>query len=215
MTLLATLLLASAFNGPPSPLPSRSPSLDVDEALFEDVARVLAHDASIAPTILGAYGPSTPALAARAGTFGVGLQVGTPTSLTLKFPGAQADFVLGIGVGFGYESFGPGRVVGLSLHGDYLFTLAQLVNNGTVHLDAYVGPGLWLVLGDRGYGYFGYYPYAVGIEYIGLGVRMPLGLSMGFATAPLEIYLELDPALFVFPGVGGFLGASLGFRWYF
>lgn len=144
---------------------------------------------------------------------GVGLQVGTPTALTFKFgAGGGANIVLGVGLGFGYDRFGA---FGLSLHGDYLFTLATLVNNGTIRLDAYLGPGLWLTLFDRGYGYFGYVPYAFGVEYLGLGVRVPLGLSMRFHTAPIEIYLELDPALFVFPGVGGFIGASLGFRWFF
>ena len=53
------------------------------------------------------------------------------------------------------------------------------------------------------------------MDYFGLGVRVPLGLAMSFEAAPVEVYLELDPAIFVFPGVGGFLGASLGFRWFF
>lgn len=209
MLLIASLaLVASSL-----PTPDAAPRLNLDAGLLDDVTELLAREqTSLAPTVLAAYGPST--AAQKAGkSLGIGLQVGTPTALTLKFPGSgNADIVLGIGVGLGYESFGRG--FGLSLHGDYLFTLASLVNNGTIDLSAYIGPGLWLTFFDRGYGYFGNYYYA-GVDYVGLGVRVPLGLAMSFATAPIEIYLELDPAIFVFPGVGGFLGASLGFRWFF
>jgi hypothetical protein len=208
MMLLASLALAASL----SPL-SNAPRLSVDRDLLDDVADVLAREqTSLAPSLLAAYGPEV--ASQKAGkSIGIGLQVGTPTALTLKFPGSgNADIVLGIGVGLGYENFG--RSFGLSLHGDYLFTLASLVNNGTIDLSAYIGPGLWLTFFDRGYGYFGNYYYA-GINYVGLGVRVPLGLAMSFATAPIEIYLELDPAIFVFPGIGGFLGASLGFRWFF
>ena len=40
-------------------------------------------------------------------------------------------------------------------------------------------------------------------------------MNARFASAPVEVYLELDPALFVFPGVDLFIGAALGFRWFF
>jgi hypothetical protein len=147
---------------------------------------------------------------------GVGLQVGTPTALTFKFgAGANTNIVLGIGLGFGYDGF-AGRFFGLSLHGDYLFTLVTLVNNGTIDLTAYVGPGLWLTLFNAShYNYFNGVVIATGEDLIGIGARLPLGLNLRFGAAPIEIYLELDPALFVFPYVGGFIGASLGFRWFF
>lgn len=208
MMFLASIALAASL----STAASNAPRLAVDRDLLEEVADVLAREqTSLAPSLLAAYGPEV--ASQKAGkSIGIGLQVGTPTALTLKFPGSgNADIVLGIGVGLGYENFGR---FGLSLHGDYLFTLASLVNNGTIDLSAYIGPGLWLTFFDRGYGYFGNFYYA-GIDYVGLGVRVPLGLAMSFATAPIEIYLELDPAIFVFPGVGGFIGASLGFRWFF
>jgi hypothetical protein len=206
MMFLASLALAASLS-------PNAPRLAVDHGLLDEAAMLIAREqTSLAPSLLAAYGPEV--ASQKAGkAIGVGLQVGTPTALTLKFPGSgNADIVLGIGVGVGYVDFG--RAFGLSLHGDYLFTLASLVNNGTIDLSAYIGPGLWLTFFDRGYGYFGNYYYA-GINYVGLGVRVPLGLNLSFATAPIEIYLELDPAIFVFPGVGGFLGASLGFRWFF
>ena len=83
-------------------------------------------------------------------------------------------------------------------------------------LTFYAGVGLWVAIGDNGYGFVSNgRPYFYGISSFGVGVRVPLGLSLSFAAAPVEIYLELDPALFVFPGVDFGVGASLGFRWHF
>lgn len=206
MSFVASFALAAALSAP-------APALAVDRALLDEAASFLAREqAGLAPLMLDAYGPSV--ATQKAGkSIGIGIQVGYPTALTLKFPGSgNADIVLGLGFGFGgYDRFGR---FGLSIHGDYLFTVASLVNNGTIDLSAYVGPGIWVIIGDRGNGYFGYYPYTR-VDYFGLAVRVPLGLAMSFAAAPIEVYLELNPALFVFPGIGGDLGASLGFRWFF
>jgi hypothetical protein len=151
---------------------------------------------------------------------GVGLQVGTPTALTLKFGmGGNANLVLGVGL-FVNPFHGYAQFSGLSLHGDYLFTLATLVNNGTIDLTAYLGPGLWLNLfAYNGFAYgigygAGYYYFNGGFPFAILG-RLPIGLNLRFDAAPIEVYLELDPALLVFPGVDFFIGASLGFRWFF
>lgn len=142
---------------------------------------------------------------------GIGLQIGTPTAVTVKLPTAGADVVVGIGAGYAFNRRG---FIGLSLHGDYLLTVAQLTATPDFNVTAYLGPGIWVTLFTGGYGYgFGYY-YTFN-DFIGLGARFPLGANVRFNTAPVEVYLELDPALFVFPGVDIFLGASLGFRWFF
>jgi len=143
---------------------------------------------------------------------GLGLQVGSPTSLTLKFAGLQQNgFVVGVGSGFANS----GRFLpNLSLHVDYLFHVATLVRNADVALTAYVGPGLWLALGAYGYG-FGNYQYGLYPFPLGIGVRVPMGLSMAFNAAPVELYLELDPALFIVPPADFGVGASLGFRYHF
>jgi hypothetical protein len=87
---------------------------------------------------------------------------------------------------------------------------------GDVNVTAYVGPGLWLTLFTGGYGYGvpGNFYYSRE-TFLGLGVRFPIGVNARFSAAPVEVYLELDPALFVFPGVDLFVGAALGFRWFF
>ena len=147
---------------------------------------------------------------------GLGIQFGFPTSLTLKVGGAHDNgWAFGLGAGFGYErGFAPS----LSLHGDYQLHLATLVRTGDLSLTAYVGPGLGLGLfGTGGYGFYNagsYIPGSFG-TFFALGVRCALGLSMAFSMAPVEIYLEATPAVFVFPVIAPALGGSLGFRYYF
>ncbi len=142
---------------------------------------------------------------------GMGLQAGFPSALTLKIGKAHDNgLAFGIGAGFGYRNFLPS----LSLHGDYQLHLATLVRTGDLALTAYVGPGLWLALFGTGYGVFNQPVYAP-ITFFGVGVRMSLGLSMALSMAPLELYLELTPTVFVFPALDPGLGWSLGFRYYF
>lgn len=213
---LATLLCVLA------PRAAQAESLGLDADLMQDVAALINNEASAAPqsalvpplgfevsshTLAGAG--SSPA----GKTFGIGLQLGAPTALTIKYMLAPTQgIVVGVGAGFAVRNaFG----VGLSLHADYLFHLAELVRNDTVALSFYLGPGLWVSLFNGGYGlgYVGYY-YGGSFALFGIGARLPLGLSLAFAAAPIELYLELDPALFVFPGVDFGLGASIGFRFY-
>ena len=81
--------------------------------------------------------------------------MGTPTALTLKLPTAGADIVLGIGTSYAHyrRSF-----LGLSIHADYLLTVATLACPADVNVTAYLGPGIWLTLFDGAYGYgVGYY----------------------------------------------------------
>jgi len=195
-------------------------SLDVD-GLGEVAQSIARHtnDASIAPLWIPVPmqnkggGGGAKSLPPQLSGVGLGFQVGAPTAITIKFAGVQEDgIVFGIGAGFGY---GRNFSTSLSLHLDYLFHLATLVRTDQVALTAYAGPGLWLTLFGGGYGFgYGYY-YAPGIAFFGLGIRVPVGLSMSFSGAPLEIYLELDPAVFVFPGLDVGVGGSLGFRWHF
>lgn len=203
---------------------ARAEPLQVDAALLRDAASLLQQEAASEAAAALPWAELVPAQnrsgantsGGRSGSgVAVGLQVGTPTALTFKF-GAEkgAHFVLGVGAGFGFRDLAR---FGLSLHGDYLFTVATLVNNGTISLDAYIGPGVWITLFNdaKYYGYFGGPVYGYGIDFFGLAARVPLGLSMQFTAAPIELYLELDPAIFVFPLIDGFIGASLGFRWQF
>ena len=69
--------------------------------------------------------------------------------------------------------------------------------------------------GDGRYGFYNGYVYGPLVPF-GVGVRGTLGLSMTFSKAPaVELYLELTPALFIFPAFDPGISWSLGFRYYF
>ena len=94
--------------------------------------------------------------------------------------------------------------------------IARGITGIEIHPGASIGPGLFIALFNaNSYGFgFGYY-YGGNYGLFGFGARMPLGLNLRFSAAPIEVYLELDPMLLVFPGVDFNIGASLGFRWFF
>lgn len=228
VVVVATLLMMA------SGARAEAPMLDVDSALLRGVIEsVIDNDQSMDHGAASAAIPLLLPMAAQnnnvsRGTpppqlsgIGLGLQVGAPTAITIKFAGLQANgFVLGVGAGFAYGrgnryyGYNAG-FASLSIHADYLWHLATLVSTGDVALTFYAGVGLWLSLFGNGYGYGLVNPYYRNSAYFGVGVRVPLGLSMAFAQAPIELYLEADPAIFVFPGIDFGLGASLGFRWHF
>lgn len=213
-----------------TPLAARAESLTIDQDLLAAAGRLIAENTQAStslPQFLdqmeAANHSHTDEGSSSSGILtgvGVGIQVGAPTALTFKFGmGGNANLVLGVGL-FTNFFHGYGQFEGLSLHGDYLFTLATLVNNGTIDLTAYLGPGVWLNLfAYNGFAYgvgygAGYYYFNGGFPFAILG-RLPLGLNLRFNAAPIEVYVELDPALLIFPGVDFFIGASLGFRWFF
>jgi hypothetical protein len=219
--LLATFVIATSM-GFAAPAAASDFHLELEPAALFETAETLTNVGAVAPLPVLEFlplqsknnlGEGPPQLSG----VGLGLQVGSPTAVTIKFAGLQKDgIVLGVGVGFGYGGrFRRDVAASLSIHVDYLFHLATLIRNADLSLTFYAGPGLWATVFGGGYGFGGGYYYARGFNYFGLGVRVPLGLSMAFAAAPLEVYLELDPAIFVFPGIDFGVGASLGFRWHF
>lgn len=212
-----------------SPIAARAEALKVDDGLLRGASSLLAGETAASATLPALLdlteamnaapksgSSSSPSSSGTSTTnplsgVGVGLQIGTPTALTFKF-GAQnnANIVLGVGAGIGW-GFNPG----LHLHGDYLLTVATLINNPDLNLTAYVGPGLFITMFNANrYGFGGLYYYG-NYALFGFGARLPLGLNLRFSAAPIEVYLELDPTLMVFPGVDFFPGGSLGFRWFF
>ncbi|MFZ9885872.1 MAG: hypothetical protein ACO3JL_00100 [Myxococcota bacterium] len=145
-------------------------------------------------------------------TFGVGLQVGAPTALTGKFVlGHDRAAVVGVGAGYGFF-LDPA----MSLHADYLYYPSSLFRNETLQLSWFIGVGGWAALYQSGR-----YNFVVpGVTYwfnspVFLAARVPIGVNLALREAPLEFYLEGDPALSVFPIVSFGLGFSAGARFYF
>ena len=141
---------------------------------------------------------------------GIGVELGAPTSLNLKFMVAPREgIVLGIGGGIWYDE-------SISLHADYLWhPLVASFDSGT--FSGYIGGGAWTSLGLGNPGpHYGYYaPFFAGNEPIAVGARLPLGLTLAFNEVPVEVFIEVVPSLEVFPAIGGFGQGGLGARFYF
>jgi hypothetical protein len=207
--LLTALLLSAA---------APTPAGDIAELVDAVVDLELAQGkATGAPSLSGARAPalesagsaSTP----QGRSFGVGLQLGYPTALTLKYM-LRADRGLVGGVG-GFSGFAY-DVGAFSVHVDYVYHPQVLTRGDTFVVTWYVGGGANVVIFSNarqrsflpGVSYF-YYPTTVW-----LAGRVPLGVTLAMEQQPVEIYLEATPMVLVFPGFSFGLGASIGARFY-
>ncbi len=48
-----------------------------------------------------------------------------------------------------------------------------------------------------------------------LGMRIPLGISILFQRAPMDLFFEVAPGLTLVPATDFFVGGGVGFRFYF
>jgi hypothetical protein len=147
--------------------------------------------------------------------FGLGFALGRPTSLVGKaFLGG--DNALDFGLGF--SSFGSNcwhdrgarycdsnwRFNHITMNVDYLWQ-DEIVRGSGAKLDWHIGVGgrVWIYSDGWNDGF-------------ALAGRMPVGLDLTFPKPSfLEVFFELAPALYVFPGVGLDIEAQLGVRFYF
>lgn len=155
--------------------------------------------------------------------FGIGIQLGDPTAITGKlFLGRTnaLDFGLGFGGGFGpyggycrdafgrpYHCGGDWDYSHYSLHADFLWQ-DMLARGGQAQLDWHIGVGGRLFLYDYGG------PHGNGD--VAFDVRMPLGLDIYLNRAAfLELFVEIAPGLFFYPGVWLDFDADIGVRFFF
>lgn len=130
---------------------------------------------------------------AETGSFGLGLIVGQPTGITGAY---QLSDNTAIDAALGLDLFDDRDFY---LHAEFLYYLPTLVDASSIELDAYLGIGGFFVAhGDAT-----------------IGARAPFGLSLGFKSVPLELFLELSLRLSLVPGVHGDVRGAGGFRYYF
>jgi hypothetical protein len=152
--------------------------------------------------------------------FGLGVQLGDPTAITGKvFMGRSnaLDFGLGFGGGWGYyggwcvDNLGRRYHCGAgwdtnhySIHADFLWQ--DNLTRSQVQLDWHIGVGGRLFLYD-----YGAYNHDVAFD-----ARMPVGLDLYFDRPSfLELYFEIAPGLFLYPGLWLDFDADIGVRFYF
>lgn len=163
--------------------------------------------------------------AARGGpqnkTFGLGLQLGTPTAITGKvYFGEVPALVFGLGVAWPFGGFGG--YVGGDFH-VYKFQHKRM-DVLTLHLyvgaslqASFIGPWYYTVWYRGGpYPYY-YYNYVNGP--FALAVRAPLGLSIYWGKVSFDTFFEIGPAVYIVFGgpVTAFVAptVSVGARYYF
>lgn len=144
--------------------------------------------------------------------FGLGFALGDPMSFVGKVF-ISPDNAIDFGVGF-FSLWNRCRrengtqVCGgwgsLTLNADYLWEF-EIVKGRKAKLDWHIGAGgrVWLADHDAN-------------QDLAIAGRMPVGVDLTFAKPDfIEVYLEVAPAMYVFPEPGVDPEANLGVRFYF
>jgi hypothetical protein len=132
--------------------------------------------------------------------FGIGIILGEPTGLSLKY-WIDEEIAVDGALAWSYSENDS-----LQLHGDYL-----VHNYDVLELDempVYYGVGARLKFKDddgRGRNE----------NDAMFGIRFPLGITYLFEDAPLDLFFELVPVLDLSPDVDLDINAALGLRFYF
>jgi hypothetical protein len=118
-------------------------------------------------------------------TFGLGIEIGEPTGLNGKYFLSESG-ALDFGIGWIYRHYYYDD--GLHLYADFLWHPTSLASTSAFELPLYVGVGLryWdFEYCDRNFCYDG----------SAVGIRVPIGISFDFNSAPLDIFIQFVPTL--------------------
>lgn len=145
----------------------------------------------------------------RAGDFGLGVQLGTISSITGKYFFDERHAV----------DFGVGLVSGpwTVLYGDYLYHFPGLFGSGTPFardLTGYVGGGAGVAFWHSRT-YCRHWDCGVGASGSAVFFRGLFGAEWKPAKPRLGVFLELGPSFAITPNVNAALEAGLGVRYYF
>lgn len=145
-------------------------------------------------------------------TFGLGIAIGDPTAFVGKVF-IDKDNAVDFGVGFfslwsNCRTEDGVRVCGgfgsVTFHADYLWQF-EIVKGQSAKLDWHIGAGgrLWLANSDLN-------------QDLAIAGRMPVGVDLTFRRPDfIEVYLEVAPAMYVFPNFSIGPEGNLGVRFYF
>lgn len=143
----------------------------------------------------------SPARAADHGPVGLGLMLGDPNGLNVKF---QFTDLISLDLGVGYAFMSGGH---LHTHLDLLFEFdLKKWQPGELSLYFGVGPKL---------GWFAHLKKNHPDGHIRFGIRFPIGLTFFFSEVPIDIFLEGGPGLWAFPKPGFSINAAIGARYWF
>lgn len=125
-------------------------------------------------------------------SFGAGLIVGNPTGLTGKYwKNRENAYAFGLAWSLGGNS-------SVLIYGDYLWHRFEIT--GEPRTPLYVGVGAWIGSFENS---------------TGLGARIPLGIMHLFSKDPIEVFLEIVPAISLVPDTDLDVQGGVGLRYYF
>jgi hypothetical protein len=145
--------------------------------------------------VLGAAGE----VRAQASGAGIGIIVGEPTGLSLKFWQSQRT-AIDLAAAWSFTDDGA-----FHIHGDFLFHKFDLIKVSEGQLPFYYGIGARVKVYDGDHD-----------DDVLVGLRIPLGLDYLFGGGtPLDVFVEVVPILDLAPDTDVSLNASIGIRYWF
>ncbi len=127
--------------------------------------------------------------AAQSGGTGIGVVIGEPTGVTIRFNRAANNFQAHAAWSFGNDG-------AFQISGDYLRS-GNLSDPDFPPF--YFGLGARVKFSDKST----------------VGIRVPVGMNYFFKNDPFELFGEVVPILRVIPNTGFYFGAAAGVRYYF
>jgi hypothetical protein len=142
--------------------------------------------------------------------FGIGLSVGEPTAVTIKWRATRTtafDFAIG------HSAMGYPRI-----HGDYLWQFFFLFPQTNYNLNLYAGVGGAIGFGDKGK-YLLFNSTADSSRWfytktVTMAARGVIGLNYFLPRPGLEFFVELNPLVGVLPKAAIDIEGALGARFY-
>jgi hypothetical protein len=125
--------------------------------------------------------------------FGMGIILGEPTGLSAKL-WTGGDNAFDFAAAWSFKGDGH-----LLLQADYVWHFFNLLPVPSGKLPLYIGLGGRVVLADD--------PL--------VGVRIPIGIDYLFATAPVDVFMEIVPILDLSPSTDFGVGGGIGIRYWF
>jgi hypothetical protein len=128
--------------------------------------------------------------------YGIGIIIGEPTGLSGKYWLNNAN-ALDFGLGFSFTHFNNSRI---QLHCDYLWNIYDLFKTSEKFV-IYYGPGIKILTG--------------GSNDAKLGIRGVAGIGWFIKDAPLDLFFEAAPVVYLIPGTILKIDGGIGARYYF
>ena len=157
---------------------------------------VRADEPAMSNTNLNIYASPTYSTDNYVGKFGAGIILGEPTGASLKY---FFNDTMAIDGAIGWSSHDN---TDFYLHSDILWHNFDLIPVSQGRLPIYFGVGGLARFRDHNHDNE-------------VGIRVPVGLSYMFDNAPVDIFVEIAPALDLTPGTRGEIEGGIGVRYWF